>query len=43
MVVKPEVPPIIVDKYINEGFLIEENVGKFWWWWNDYVIEVVMR
>ena len=26
---KPEVLPIIMEKYINEGCLIEDNVGKF--------------
>ena len=43
MVVNPEVPTIIVEKYINEVFFIEYNVGKFWWWWKDYVREGVMR
>ena len=43
MGMKPEVLPIIMEKYINEGCLIEDNVGKFWWWWKEYVIEGVMR
>ena len=41
--VKPEVPPIIVEKYIKEGHLMEDNVDKFRRWWMEYGREGVVR
>ena len=41
--VKPEVPPIIVEKYIKEGHMMEDNVDKFRRWWMEYGREGVVR